>query len=192
METNAVEVEVGLDDESLAARAASDFEAFAELYRRHSCPVFRFIRAQTPTDEVAEDLTAQVFFKAWSSADTWRGDGPYKAWLFRIARNCVSTWRKDRQGAAVATERIPDKPDPAPSPASHVLVGEARDLVWKRVAELPPAQREAVALRYLKDFSIEEVARLTRRNKGAVRILLHRARLRLRSSMEEIPEEVAQ
>ncbi len=190
METNAVEVDIRLDDEFLAARASTDFEAFAELYRRHSCPVFRFIRAQTASDEVAEDLTAQVFFKALNSADTWRGDGLYKAWLFSIARNCVSTWRRHNQVTAISTESIPDTADPSPSPASHVLVGEARDLVWRRVAELPPAQREAVALRYLKDLSIEEVARATRRTKGAVRILLHRARTRLRTTMEEAPEEV--
>lgn len=190
MESNAVEFDVALDDESLAVRASADFEAFTELYRRHSCPIFRFIRAQTPNDEVAEDLTAQVFFKALCAADTWRGDGPYKAWLFRIARNSISTWRRDKQVTAVVTARIPDKPDPSPSPASHVLVGEARDLVWKRVAELPPAQREAVDLRYLKDLSIDEVARITRRTKGAVRILLHRARGRLRTSMEDAPEEV--
>lgn len=190
MRSHAVVVDLALDDESLAVRASSDFEAFAELYRRHLCSIFRFIRAQTPNDEVAEDLTAQVFFKALSAADTWRGDGPYKAWLFRIARNCVSTWRRKKQVTVVATERIPDQPDPSPSPVSHVLVGEARDRVWKRVAELPPAQREAVTLRYLKDLSIEEVARVTRRTKGAVRILLHRARTRLRTSMEDVPEEV--
>ena len=190
MESNAVEVGIRLDDETLALRASSDFDAFAELYRRHACPIFRFVRGQTPSDEVAEDLTAQVFFKALSSADTWRGDGPYKAWLFSIARNCVSTWRKHKQITAISTESLPDRADPSPSPASHVLVGEARDLVWKRVAELPPAQREAVALRYLKDLSIEEVARRTRRTKGAVRILLHRARTRLRAAMQDAPEEV--
>jgi RNA polymerase sigma-70 factor (ECF subfamily) len=190
MESNAVGVHPSLDDESLAVLASSDFDAFTELYRRHSCPVFRFVRAQTPSDEVAEDLTAQVFFKALSAAHTWRGDGPYKAWLFRIARNSVSTWRRGKHTNAVVTERIPDSPDPSPTPASHVLVGEARELVWRRVAELPPAQREAVTLRYLKDLSIDEVARVTRRTKGAVRILLHRARTRLRTAMEDVPEEV--
>jgi RNA polymerase sigma-70 factor, ECF subfamily len=64
------------------------------------------------------------------------------------------------------------------------VVGEERHAVWKIVAELPPAQREVVALRYLKDFSTDEIARITDRTRGAVRILLHRARARLRKTLE--------
>ncbi|MGH2749169.1 MAG: RNA polymerase sigma factor [Actinomycetota bacterium] len=170
-------------DDVLAGRASEDFEAFAELYRRHHCPVFRFIRSHVRNEAIAEDLTAQVFFKALRSARTYRGEGSYQAWLFRIARNSVATWRR-RDGAAVVLDSIPDEEDPAPSPPSQVIDREARHLVWGTVAELPVAQREVVTLRYLMDLSIEEIARATRRTRGAVRILLHRARARLRKSLE--------
>jgi RNA polymerase sigma-70 factor (ECF subfamily) len=63
-------------------------------------------------------------------------------------------------------------------------VAEARGVVWDTVAQLPPAQREVVALRYIQDFSIEEVSEITSRSRGAVRILLHRARVRLRKALE--------
>jgi RNA polymerase sigma-70 factor (ECF subfamily) len=79
---------------------------------------------------------------------------------------------------------VPDEVDPTPSPPSQVIVGEARDIVWDTVAQLPPAQREVVALRYIQDFSIEEVSEITGRSRGAVRILLHRARTRLRKALE--------
>jgi RNA polymerase sigma-70 factor (ECF subfamily) len=171
------------DDDVLAAHASEDFEAFAELYRRHHCPVFRFIRSHVRNEAIAEDVTAQVFFKALRSARTYRGEGSYQAWLFRIARNSVATWRR-RDGAAVVVGSIPDEEDPAPSPASQVIDQESRHLVWGTVAELPVAQREVVTLRYLMDLSIEEIARATRRTRGAVRILLHRARARLRKSLE--------
>jgi RNA polymerase sigma-70 factor (ECF subfamily) len=173
-----------LDDQSLAARAGEDFDAFAELYRRHVCTVYRVIRAQTPNDDVAEDLTAQVFFKALNAARSWRAEGSYRAWLLRIARNSVVTWRKNQVRVKVV-DSLPDGADPSPGPSSQVITGEARDLLWRRVSELPAAQREAVTLRYLRDLSIEEIAALTRRTTGAVRTLLHRARQRLRKSMEE-------
>lgn len=173
-----------LDDESLAFGAAEDFEAFAELYRRHECVIYKSIRAKTPSDDIAEDLTAQVFFKALSSAKTWRGEGSYRSWLYAIAQNSISSYLKSRQRVA-AVEVVPEPVDPTPDPGSQVIVGEARNLVWKRVSELPDAQKEAVVLRYLKELSIEEVARLTRRTRGAVRILLHRARMKLRESMED-------
>ena len=178
-----------VDDETLAARAAEDFEAFAELYRRYECVVFRVVRARTPSDDVAEDITAHVFFKALISADEWRGEGSYRSWLYGIARNAVSTWHNQKGRNAVVLEVVPDLEDPVPTPQAQVVIGEERDLIWKRVAELPDAQREAVVLRYLKEHSIDEIASITKRTKGAVRILLHRARSRLRRQMESIEEE---
>lgn len=185
MEARAQEFRVFADisDEELASRVPEDFEAYAHLYRRHLSSIYKFIRAQTPSDHVAEDLTAQVFFKALSSAGTYRGEASYTSWLYRIAHNAISTWRK-RSSKSVVVEELPDHIDPTPSPAAQVITGEARDVVWRTIAELPPAQREVVALRYLKDFSTEEVARITDRTRGAVRILLHRARSRLRRSLE--------
>ena len=172
------------EDRTLARRASKDFEAFAELYRRYLCPIYRFVRSQVPDEPTAEDLTAHVFFKALSSAGTFRGEGSYSAWLFRIAHNSVASWRQRATRSDVVTEEVPDEVDPTPSPASQVIVGEARDLVWDTVAQLPPAQREVVALRYIQDFSIEEISDITSRSRGAVRILLHRARTRLRKALE--------
>ena len=179
----------GVDDETLAARAGEDFEAFAELYRRYECVVFRVVRARTPSDDVAEDITAHVFFKALINADEWRGEGSYRSWLYGIARNAVSTWRNQKGRNAVVLELVPDLEDPVPTPPVQVVIGEERDLIWKRVAELPDAQREAVVLRYLKEHTIDEIASITKRTKGAIRILLHRARCRLRKQMESIEEE---
>lgn len=171
-------------DRELAARAAHDFDAFAELYRRHLCSIYRFVRSQAPDDATAEDLTAQVFFKALSSAGTYRGSGSYRAWLFRIAHNSIATWGKHKTRSVIVLSEVPDSTDPAPSPASQAIATEERSFVRQKVAELPPAQREVVALRYLEDFSIEEVAAITRRKQGAVRILLHRARIGLRKTLE--------
>jgi RNA polymerase sigma-70 factor, ECF subfamily len=191
MEVSTVTVDIlsGADDETLAKRASSDFEAFAELYRRHLCSIYRFVRSQTPNDAVAEDITAQVFFKALSSASTWRGEGSYKAWIFRMAHNAVSSWRSEKAQSVVTVEALPEAVDPTPSPASQAVMQEDRGVVWQKVSELPPAQREVVALRYLQDLSVEEIASITDRSRGAVRILLHRARSKLRHSLEGKDED---
>lgn len=184
MVTSVASPPVDVEDAVLASRAARDFTAFETLYRRYVDSVYRFVRSQTPDDATAEDLTAQVFFKALASAETYRGDGAYRSWLFRIAHNSLSTWRSNRSRGALVLEELPEAPDPDPSPAAHAITNDARGAVWRQVADLPPAQREVVALRYLEDLSIEEIARVTHRTRGAVRILLHRARARLRSALE--------
>ncbi|HYY44041.1 MAG TPA: RNA polymerase sigma factor [Actinomycetota bacterium] len=172
-----------LEDHMLAEQAGEDFAAFAELYRRYLCRIYRFVRAQTSDDATAEDLTAQVFFKALSSAGTFRGEGSYRSWLFSIARNTLATWRT-ADGRQVAVEAVPDQHDPSPTPAVVAIAQEERGLVWRAVATLPPAQREVIALRYIDDLSTEEIARITNRTRGAVRILLHRARNKLRHLFE--------
>jgi RNA polymerase sigma-70 factor, ECF subfamily len=173
-----------LDDEVLALRVREDFDAFAELYRRYLHPLYRFVRSQVSDDATAEDVTAQVFFKALSSASTFRNEGSYQSWLFRIAHNSIVSWRTSKSNGVIVLDQIPDSVDPAPSPIAKAITDEESTLVRKKVLALPPAQREVVALRYLHDFSIEEIAGVTRRTRGAVRILLHRARSRLRRDLE--------
>jgi RNA polymerase sigma-70 factor (ECF subfamily) len=172
-----------VSDEVLAQRASEDFEAFEELYRRYMVPVYRFARSQTPDAATAEDVTAQVFFKALSAASTFRGDGSYKAWIFRIAHNVLASWRS-RKGRSLAVEEVPEKVDPTPSPVSQAIAKEQHEVVWDEVSELPDAQREVITLHYAEDLSIEVIARVTKKSRGAVRILLHRARHRLRHSLE--------
>jgi len=175
-----VSVLTRLDADVLAGRANEDIEAFAELYRRYLCPIYRFVRAQVADEATAEDITAQVFFRALRSARTFRGEGSYESWLFRIAQNSITSWYKDRRRGDIAIERVPEEADPSPSPATHLILEEARDALWRTVGQLPSTQREVVAMRYLSDLSVDEIAKLTRRSRGAVRILLHRARGKLR------------
>jgi RNA polymerase sigma-70 factor, ECF subfamily len=169
-------------DEVLASRAPGDFDAFAELYRRYLHRIYRFVRSQVSNRTVAEDLTAQVFFKALSSAATFKGHGSYRSWLFRIAHNTVATHRA-RSEPAVVVEEVPDEMDPSPSPASQAIASEARGVVWRKVAQLPDAQREVVSLHYGEGLSIEEISNVLKKTRGAVRILLHKGRNKLRDAL---------
>ena len=173
-----------LSDEILAQRAGADLDAFSELYLRYLCRVYGFVRSQTPDESTAEDLTAQTFFRALSGARGFNGDGKYRAWLFRIAHNTIISWRAQRSRSPVVVEEVPEATDPGMSPASVVLAREERSLVWRLVSSLPLAQREVLALRYLEDLTMEEIAEITGRTKGAIRILLHRARNSLRRSLD--------
>jgi RNA polymerase sigma-70 factor (ECF subfamily) len=171
-------------DEELAARAARDFGAFTLLYERYLEPVYRFVRSQTRDRATAEDLTAQVFLKALAGAATFKGAGSYRSWIFTIARNTVTTWRTERKKHVVPIEEISQHPDPAPTAPALAIASEDRALLWDAVSRLPDAQREVVRLRYRRELTIEEIARVTRRSTGAVRVLLHRARARLQQLLK--------
>lgn len=174
-----------LPDEVLATRCDDDLDAFTELYDRYLCRVYRFVRAQTPDDATAEDLTAHTFFRALSSAGSFKGHGSYKSWLLRIAHNSVVSWRSHHSKRPIVLQELPERSDPGPSPATIVLAEEEKSLVWRVVSTLPSAQREVLALRYLEDLSTDEIAEITGRSRGAIRILAHRARNSLRKALEE-------
>lgn len=170
------------NDFSLAERAAIDMDAFAELYRRYECRIFAFMRARTPDAVAAEDLTASVFFKAFSSAGSWRGEGSYRSWLFQIARNTLSSFRSGKFPLPVGD--MPDEEDPTPSPAHQAIANEEQIIVLDTIGTLTQSQREVVVLRYLSGMTTEDVAKATDRSEGAVRTLLHRACANLRRSLE--------
>lgn len=170
-----------LEDEVLARHAGDEATAFAELYDRYLAPVHRYVRSQVPDHATAEDLTAQIFFKSFISASTYRGDGSYRAWIFQIARNTVATWRTTTRRAEVPVEEIPEN-----LREGDLLGGPfppERETLEETIARLPEAQREVVRLRYWKELSIDEIAESTRRSSGAVRQLLHRARRRLKKKL---------
>lgn len=162
-----------------------DLAALDELYQEHVGRVHRWIRSQVRDDAAAEDLTAQVFFRACASSATYRGEGTYQSWLFRIARNCVC----DHRAAALRVVPVPDaadEADPSPSPSALAIAKEDREVIWDLVSKLPEAERRAIALRYLHEMSVEEMSKILSRTRGAVRVLLHRARKRLRGAIEKV------
>jgi len=171
------ETEHDLSDSSLR-----DADAFAHIYDRYGERINHFIRARVPDDVTAEDLTAHVFYRALTSASSFRGEGTYRAWIFQIARNTISTWR-ERGTREIPVEELPDEPDMAVTPLTIALEGEERDEIRRQVAELPQAQQEVVRLRYWKDLSVDEIAAITRRSSVAVRQLLHRARRQLKRTL---------
>lgn len=170
-------------DEVLAERTRSDLYAFAELYRRYRRPIHRYLSARTQDTASVEDLSAQVFLKAMTSADTFRGDGSYRAWLYQIAHNTLMNWRAEKARLQISVAAIPEESDQEDSPTVIALAQEEQELLWDTVAELPEAQREVVRLRYLEDLTIEEIAGRTGRTTGAIRVLLHRSMHSLRKRL---------
>src|SRR5512138_612198 len=74
-----------MDDSKLASQARTDAEAFAELYRRHLTPVYRYHLARLGSVKEAEDLTSQTFRAAPESTGSFRNEGSFAAWIFGIA-----------------------------------------------------------------------------------------------------------
>jgi RNA polymerase sigma-70 factor (ECF subfamily) len=161
-------------DDDLALAARSDPGAFGLLYERHRLAVYRYLRTRTRTDDDAGELTAIVFERALRAIPRYRpSGGGFVAWLIRIARNAAF----DSHRRASRTPLDIDLSDlrTADGPEEHLLAAEARSSLLAVVADLPPIQREAIALRYAAGLTAWEIGEVIGRTDQATQKLLTRA-----------------
>jgi RNA polymerase sigma-70 factor (ECF subfamily) len=167
-------------DRALAEQAGHDAEAFAQLYRRHVEAIHAFAWRRSGSREVAEDVTATTFERAWASLGRfeWR-DGGFSAWLHRIAANeLVARGRRTRVAeaprarAAVAALTPADGPDPA-FDDDYVL--DRWPQVRAALDTLNPRYQEVISLRYLAGLSPDDAAGVLGCSKANLAVTLHRA-----------------
>jgi RNA polymerase sigma-70 factor (ECF subfamily) len=174
------------DSELIRIAQEGESEAFGELYQRNAQIVFRFIYANLNNRLDAEDLTEEVFLRAWRSLSKYRQKGvPFLAYLFKIARNVLIDFyrRAGRSGGHMSIEekQITDfKPDPGETAILNIEHQEVR----QTLTQLREDYRTVLVLRFLSGLSPTETGQVMGRTPGAVRILQHRALSALRSLLE--------
>ena len=157
-------------------------QAFLEIYRRHRSPVFQFAWRLTGSQAAAEDITQECFLALVRGVAFDGGRGTLRTYLFGIARNLVlRRLRISEREAEEAADAV------APSDLlGDLLAAERSELVARAVAQLPLLQREAIVLFTFEELSLEEIAKITGVDAGAVKSRLHRARESLRAALKPL------
>ena len=181
-------------DEATVVRAVldGDVEAFRWLVDRELAGVVRAAARVLDDVHEAEDVAQEAFVIAYRALATWRGDGPFGAWLARIAiRLAVRRSARKRAVAWVRPTGGPDADgelarivDRALEPEPAALRGERAMAVRRALVELDEPYRETVALRFFGNRTLEEIATITGRPIGTVKTHLRRGLLRLRAALE--------
>lgn len=157
-----------------------DRSAFAELYDAHCDAVYRYIlyRVREPAD--AEDLTSEVFTRAFANIHRYKWQGKsFLAWLYTIARNAV-TDRRRRQRPTVDLDNAYSLAEDGPTAHDRAVRGEQVDALRGAVKHLTTEQQEVLLLRFVENMSSRQVAKVLGKNEGAIRALQFRALGRLR------------
>ncbi len=173
------------DELNLVQRARQgDHEAFAQLYENHFNKIFRYVVLKIRNQAEAEDMTQQVFVRAYESIGSYRWQGiPFTAWLFRIAHNqMVDYVRKQSKRPMVSLdESLPIMDD---SDLEHDVETKIEmEKVVLATKQLTKAQREVISLRFAGGLSIAEAAKTMRKSEGAIKALQHSAILALRKTL---------
>jgi RNA polymerase sigma-70 factor (ECF subfamily) len=176
-------------DERAAIEAvlAGDRDAFRVIVERESAAVIRACHRVLGDLHEAEDAAQEAFVTAFRSLARWRGDGPFGAWLTRIAVRIAIRRAQRRRDVTWIDPTDPssriDRPD-GPDPAVATLRAERAEGLRSAVSRLEEPYREVIALRFFGELSLDEIAAQTGRPLGTVKTHLRRGLLRLRTTVD--------
>jgi RNA polymerase sigma-70 factor (ECF subfamily) len=195
--------------QELDALRSGDEEAFMALVRRHQTAMVRVAQIYVSRRDIAEEVVQEAWLGALRGLDRFEGRSSLKTWLFRIVTNLAKT-RAVREGRtipfsalrspenvpepAVEPERFrsPDDPrwpghwasKPLEWPEERLLAAETLEVVGTAIDALPAGQRAVIALRDVEGWSAEEVCNALELSETNQRVLLHRARSKVRKALE--------
>jgi len=156
-----------------------DLAKLGILFERHHRSIFDFLVRMTGNASAAEDLVQDVFVRVLKYRATWRGEGRFETWLFRIARNARADYFRTRSPDA-PIEEAADHPSGAPLPGD--LLARSRDIarLQRALMLLREDKRELIILARYRGMKLEAIADLLGIEVGAVKVRIHRAVKELR------------
>jgi RNA polymerase sigma-70 factor (ECF subfamily) len=161
---------------------AGEVPAFEQLYRENMGRVYALCLRLSCDAALAEELTQDVFVRAWEKLGSFRGDSAFSSWLYPLAVNVALSERRSRRRR---TARVMATDDLTPFDRSERLEepGAAVDLE-RALATLPDGARAVFVLHDVEGYRHEEIARLTGIATGTSKAQLHRARRLLREALD--------
>jgi len=174
------------DNELVKRAQQGDSAAVGALYDRHHTAIFRFVWSRVSNQQLAEDLTGEIFTKMVISLPNYKiNETPFRAWLYRIARNLVTDeFRKQNGKTAVPLQDVETMIGLGTSPDRIAEQNLTLDKVQDALANINPTQREIVELRFLAGFSLQEVAETLDYSVAAVKSHQHRGLKALRAALQ--------
>ena len=173
---------------------ARDQEAFAILFARYQAQVTESLRWVVRDPVAADDLTQEVFLRVWNRADQWSGQGSFRGWLFRIARNLSLNQLRSQSRRREQPLEMPslydeeDEEQPVPGwmidraalgPDVQLERAEQRRILQALIDALPEEKREIFQMVYEDEVTLREVAERLAIPEGTVKSRLFHARKQL-------------
>ncbi len=170
------------DTELIARYRQGDEQAAAELVRRHSTALARFLAVQGAPDEELDDLVQDAFFKAFRALGSFRGTASFRTWLLTIGSNLLKDRRRQWQRRHVVA-LSPDEPDPGADPVGEADAAILAERLVNGIARLARLQREVFVMRAQQGLGYGEISRALDMSEGAARVHFHHAVKRLKAWM---------
>lgn len=183
------------DNEIISKVLSGDQQAYAELVNRYQSYVFTLALRFTKNREDAEEVSQDIFIKAYRALADFKGNSKFSTWLYTIVNNtCITFLRKKRlETHSLDKEGVFEVADSVDSGLRANMVEQKSKvaMVNNAISLLNPDDAEIITLFYKGEQSLEEIARIMGLETNTAKVRLHRARTRLKEKMEKyFSEEV--
>ena len=165
---------------------AGNSEAFGQLYDAYMERIYRFVYFRVEDQQTAEDITSQVFLKAWSNLDRFQfSRTPYLAWLYTIAHNAVIDHYRTRKVTTALDDVQLSQPDHSEAVENDIDLTVEMRSVKSALQTLTDDQQRVLTLKFIEGMSNNEIARHLGKREGAIRALQMRGLQALAKQLEE-------
>lgn len=177
--------------QSLGRLRSRDKEAFIRAYDENVSEINRFVYFKIGKREEADDLTSMIFLKAWNHVQnkTLEDAKTLRALFYKIARNVVIDYYRENNGRIAISlddeDHKIDVADDSVDTAASLDIDTDLSLIKSKLPLLKDEYRELIIMRFVNDLSLEEIADISGKSRGNVRVLLHRALNALRELVEK-------
>ena len=158
---------------------------FEKIYNTYFNDVFRYIRKLSNNEHIAEEITADTFFKAMHSIDSFRGDCDIRVWLCQIAKNSYLTYLK-KSGKVDNTDDIEllNIADPSETVEEKLVKNEEAMQIQKILHDIPEPYKEVFMWRVFAELSFKQIGQIFNKSENWACVTYHRARNKIKERME--------
>ncbi len=163
---------------------------FEQIYRMYFTDVFRYIRKLSGDEQIAEEITADTFFKAMNAIDRFRGDCDIRVWLCQIAKNCYYSYlKKKKRIEFVDDPELLNLADQGENVEEAFARNEETLQIQNILHELPDPYKEVFMWRVFAELSFKQIGQLFDKSENWACVTYHRARMMIKNRWEETQNE---
>ena len=158
---------------------------FEQIYQTYFSDVYRYIRRLSNNEHIAEEITADTFFKAMQSLGSFRGDCDIRVWLCQIAKNNYLTYLKKHKHIDHIEDAVfQNHPDPADSVETRIISQDDAQQIRAILHQLSEPYKEVFMWRVFADLSFKQIGQMYGKSENWACVTYHRAHLKIKEKME--------